>query len=294
MRRSFKSLCALAAALCAAAAFAQAPASRFTVQEMLKIRRVADPQLSPDGRWVAYQITVPDVAANRNRTQIYLIPSTGGEPKQLTSGNASASTPRWSPDGRRLAYTTGGQVWTMNPDGSDAKQLTNISTGASDPVWSPDGKWIAFASDVYPDCADDACNKQRDEAAEKNPVKPHVTTRLFVRHWVDWKGPKRTHVFVVASEGGTAKDLTPGDWDAPPFSVGDPADYAFSPDSKELAYARNPDRFEASSTNADIFLVAVAGGEPKRITGDNKGADKTPRYSSDGRYIAYRSQVTPA
>jgi dipeptidyl aminopeptidase/acylaminoacyl peptidase len=293
MKRLFKSLCALAVVTCAfSLARAQAPSARFTVQEMLKIQRVADPQLSPDGRWVAYQITVPDVTANRNRTQVYLIPATGGEPKQLTSGTSSASTPRWSPDGRRLAFVTGGQVWTMNTDGSDPKQLTNISTGAADPVWSPDGRMIAFASDVYADCADDACNRARDEEAEKNVVKAHVANSLLYRHWTEWKNGKRTHVFVVGLDGGAARDLTPGNFDAPPFSLGDPTDYAFSPDSKELAFARNTDKIEAASTNSDIFVVAVAGGEPRRLTGDNRGADKTPRYSPDGRYIAYRSQST--
>jgi len=293
MNSLFTRACAAALTLSAfVAAQAQGPAARFSVREMLKIQRVADPQLSPDGRWVAYQVTVPDVPANRNRTQIFVVAAAGGEPKQITNGAASSTGPRWSPDGRRIAYTTGGQVWTMNPDGTDPKQLTNISTGAADPVWSPDGKWIAFASEVYPDCPDDACNKRRDEEAEKNPVKPHVATRLFVRHWLNWKGPKRSHVFVVASEGGAAKDMTPGDWDAPPFSVGDPTDYAFSPDSKELAFARNTDKMEAVSTNVDVFVVPLAGGEARRLTGDNKGADKTPRYSSDGRFIAYRSQAT--
>src|SRR5215207_2772160 len=294
MNRLFTRACALALALSAFVSVqAQSPAARLSVQEMLKIQRVADPQLSPDGRWVAYQVSVPDVAANRNRTQLFVVAAAGGEPKQLTSGAASATTPRWSPDGRRLAFTTGGQVWTAGPDGSDRRQVTNISTGAADPVWSPDGKWVAFASDVYPDCADDACNKRRDEEAEKNPVKPHVATRLFVRHWVDWKGAKRTHVLVAPAEGGAARDLTPGDWDAPPFPLGGPTDYAFSPDSRELAYARNTDPLEATSTNSDIFVVPVAGGEPRRLTGDNKGADSTPVYSPDGRFVAYRSQTTP-
>ena len=293
MTTLFTRACALALMLSAAAgAQAQTPAARFNVQELLKIQRVADPQLSPDGRLVAYQITVPDVAANRNRTQIFIIPVYGGEPKQLTTGAASSTSPRWSPDGRRLAFITGGQVWTMSPDGTDRKQVTNISTGASDPVWSPDGRLLAFASDVYPDCADDACNRARDEAAGKSPVKAHVATRLFVRHWVDWKGAKRTHVFVAPAEGGAARDVTPGDWDAPTFSVGDPTGYAFSPDSKELAFERNTDKIESASTNVDVFVVALAGGEARRLTGDNKGADRTPRYSPDGRFIAYRSQAT--
>src|ERR1043166_8972190 len=256
MRRISMRLCVLALAFCAAAlAEGETPRARFTVQELLKVRRVAGPQLSPDGKWVVYQVTVPDVSANRSLTQIYLIPLAGGEPKQLTTGASSSSEPAWSPDGTRIAFVTGGQVWTMNPDGTDRKQVTSLSTGADGPLWSPDGKWIAFTSDVYPDCADDACNKRRDEEA-------------------------------------AARDLTPGDYDAPPFSLGDPTDYAFSPASKELAFARNTDKIEAASTNADIFVVPVAGGEPVRLTGSNKGADKTPRYSPDGRYIAYRSQAT--
>src|SRR5918912_2599344 len=256
MERLLTRACVLAVALCALApARAQTPRARLTVQELLKIRRVADPQLSPDGRWVAYQITVPDVAANRSRTQIYLISTGGGEPKQLTSGASSASEPRWSPDGKALAFVTGGQVWTMDASAGDRRQVTNLSTGADGPVWSPDGKWIAFTSDVYPDCADDACNKRRDEEAAANKYSAHVATRLLYRHWTDWKGDKRTHVFVVAAEGGAARDLTPGDYDAPPFSLGDPTDYAFSPDSKELAFARNTDKVEAVSTNADVYVV---------------------------------------
>src|SRR5215207_7558989 len=120
MNRLFTRACALALALSAFVSVqAQSPAARLNVQEMLKIQRVADPQLSPDGRWVAYQVAVPDLPANRNRTQIFVVATAGGEPRQLTTGTASSSAPRWSPDGRRLAYTSGNQVWTMNPDGSD-------------------------------------------------------------------------------------------------------------------------------------------------------------------------------
>ncbi|MBC7930994.1 MAG: S9 family peptidase, partial [Rubrivivax sp.] len=292
MKRLFARLCAFTLVFCATAAVAesQTERARLTVGELLKIQRVADPQISPNGETVAYQITVPDVAANRNRTQIYLISAEGGEPKQLTSGDASASTPRWSPDGNRLAFVTGGQIWTIG-EGDVRKQVTNLSTGAADPVWSPDGKMIAFVSDVYPGCRDDACNKTRDEQAGKNPVKAHTAGRLLYRHWTSWKGDKRSHVFVVPAEGGTARDLTPGDFDAPPFSVGDPTDYDFSPDSKELAFASNTDKAEATSTNSDIFVVSVEGGEARRVTGDNAGADKTPRYSPDGRFLAYRSQA---
>jgi len=295
MKRSVVSVLVLTLTLCAAVAdiTAQTTKRPMTVDDLLKVRRVGDPQLSPDGRFVAYQISDPDKAANRSRTQIYLIPVEGGEPVQLTSGDTSASSPRWSPDGTRIAFVRGGQIHTMDTKGGDIKTVTSISTGAGDPVWSPDGRMLAFVSDIYPECPDDACNQKRDKEAEESKVKAKTIDRLLYRHWASWKDGKRTHVFIVPADGSAAaRDLTPGDYDAPPFSLGGPTDYAFSPDSKELAFARNTEKVEATSTNNDIFIVPVTGGEARRITGDNKGSDQSPVYSPDGRYIAYRSQAT--
>src|SRR5918911_1271644 len=281
-------ICAL---VCASVVWAQTARRPMTVDDLLQVRRVGDPQLSPDGRWVAYSVAVPDRAANRSRTQIYLVSVDGGEAKALTSGESSSSSPRWSPDGRRIAFVTGGQLWTMDAAGGDRRQVTSISTGADAPVWSPDGRWLAFVSDVYPDCADDACNKKREADAEASKVKARVVDRLLYRHWTAWKEGKRTHVFVVSSDGGAARDLTPGDWDAPPFSLGGPTDYAFAPDSQKLAFVRNTDKVEATSTNSDVFIVPVTGGEATRITGTNLGADSSPAFSPDGRWMAYRSQA---
>jgi dipeptidyl aminopeptidase/acylaminoacyl peptidase len=294
MKRLVASSFAFALVLSASVAtFAQTGRQPLTINDLLKVRRVGDSQLSPDGRWVAYQVSVPDVEANRSRTQLYLISADGGAPKQLTSGTSSATSPRFSPDGKWIIYVMGGQLHAMEIATGQDRQITNISTGASDPVVSPDGRWIAFVSDVYPDCANDACNKQRDEQTEANKVKAHVVEGgLLYRHWTAWKGGKRTHVFIVSMSGGDTRDVTPGDFDAPPFSLGGPTDYAFSPDSKELAFARNTDKVGATSTNNDIFVVTPDGGEARRITADNKGSDQSPQYSPDGRYIAYRSQAT--
>ena len=283
---------AISVLILAFAAGANAQTGRFAVEDLLKVRRVSDPQVSPDGRQVAFVVGDVDLDGNRVVNQIYLVPVAGGPPKQLTSGTSSASSPRWSPDGKKIAFTTGGQIWVMDNDGGDKKQLTKISTGAGGTVWSPDSNWIAFTSEVYPDCNDDECNKRKDEAAEKSKVKAHITERLLYRHWNEWRDLKRSHVFVVSAKGGNARDLTPGDFDSPPYAASSNVDFSFSPDGKELAFVKNPDKVEATSTNSDIYLVALSGGAPRNITTRNRGYDATPVYTKDGRSIVYRSQAT--
>src|ERR1043165_2666936 len=146
-------------------ALAQATAHRLTINELLKVRRISDPQVSPDGRTVAFTITDPDKAANKSKTQIYLVSVDGGEPRQLTNGDQSSESPRWSPDGKRLAYIGDSQVWTIDVATGEKKKVTNAPTGADVPVWSPDGKWIAFTSDVYPECTTEEGNRRRAQAA---------------------------------------------------------------------------------------------------------------------------------
>ena len=275
-----------------ATSIATAQDRTYTIQDLLKVRRVGDPQISPDGTQVAFTVGDVNYDANRVVTQIYVVPLAGGSPKQLTDAQSSSTAPRWSPDGKKIAYVHSGQLWTMDSDGDDKDQLTKISTGAAAPVWSPNGNWIAFTSDVYPDCKDDECNKTKDAQAEASKVKAHITTRLLFKHWDEWRDVKRTHVFVVSSKGGAARDLTPGDFDSPPYAASSGVDFSFSPDSQEIAYLRNPDKVEATSTNSDIYIVPLAGGTPKNITSNNRGYDAGPVYTKDGSTILYRSQAT--
>ena len=290
MKRLVLSTCALVL-MFASLTYSQ-ESRHFNIDDLLKVRRVGDPQVSPDGKHVAFTIGDVNFDANRIITHIYLMPVGGGNMKQLTTGDSSATSPRWSPDGKKIAYTTGGQIWVMDVDGDDKEQVTKLATGASGPVWSPDGKWIAFTSDVYPDCPDEVCNTRKEDEATKSKIKAHTTDRLLFRHWNEWRDVKRTHVFVMPSNGGQARDLTSGDSDAPPYAVAGDIDYAFSPDSKELAYLRNPDKVEAISTNSDIYIVPITGGAARNITDRNRGYEDSPVYTDDGKYILYRSQAT--
>ncbi len=278
-----------------------------TLDDMFRIRRVSDPQLSPDGKWVAFTITEVLKDQNRTNSDVWLLPSSGGEPKQLTNAPKHDRHPRWSPDGKWIAFESNRngsyQIYLVSPEGGDAKQLTSISTEATAAVWSPDGKSLAFVSAVFPEFSvkpyaeSDALNKKKQDERENSKVKARIMTKLLYRHWDSWVDDKRQHVFVVPVAGGDPRDVTPGDRDAVPtsstFSAGD--DFDFSPDGKELAYTATPlpVQTEAWSTNHDVYTVNLATGEQKQIT-TNPAADGYPRYSPDGKYIAYRAQSRPA
>jgi dipeptidyl aminopeptidase/acylaminoacyl peptidase len=266
-----------------------------TFDDLISMHRVAEAEISPDGKWVAYTVATPDMDANRNATNLWMAPVAGGDAIQLTR-TGKDSSPKWSPDGKTIAFLSGrsgdSQVYVLSMEGGEAHPLTKLSTGADTVKWSPGGKTILFTSSVFPECKDDACNKKRDEENEKNPVKAHVAENLLYRHWTHWNEGKRSHLFVMAADGsGEAKDLTAGaDYDVPPDQRGEDSDINFSPDSKEICFTAVTDKVEATSTNGDLFIVPVSGGEPKRIT-TQTGFDGNPVYSPDGKYIAYRAQL---
>ena len=313
----------------------------FTFEDMMKLKRVGEPEVSPDGKWVIFSVVDVDLEANTKTPHIWIVPLVGMTQGPSTPQNASPSAnhsapvgmtgereiiadqdadrPRWAPDGKRFAFLStkegGSQVWIADFDGATGAvtrkyRLTLVGTEAGGELWSPDGKHILFTSDVYPECSlddrgEDLCSQAKTEQAEKSKVKAQVFDHLLFRHWNAYKEGKRTHIFLtdapvdVPDKPGqpfitfSYRDITPGDYDAPVFSLGGQDDYAFSPDGQEICYASNHDQNPAASTNNDLWIVPVSGGIAKNITADNPASDTSPLYSPDGRYIAYRAQQRP-
>jgi dipeptidyl aminopeptidase/acylaminoacyl peptidase len=265
-----------------------------TVEDLLAVKGVSDPHLSPDGKWVVYVVSELDPKTNKSNSDFWLVPIAGGEPKRLTTSSGSDNHPRWSPDGSQIAFVSdrGGsaQVWLLPIDGGEARALTTLPIDVAGPIWSPKGDKIAFAAEVYPGkTPEETAARDKEKAESKSKAK--TFDKLMIRHWSSWDEGKRSHLFVVDVKTGAAKDLAPKlEVNTPPAPFGGSSDYTFSPDSRMLAFTAEPVKDMAWSTNTDIWTVSVDGGELTNLTESNKGADAQPAYSPNGDAIAYVSQ----
>ena len=275
-------LVSTAALLVAAPAFAARPMS---INDLLTAVRVSDPQLSPDGVLVAFVRTSTDPSSLKRNSDIWVVPADGsGTPRLLVGGEKSENTPRWAPDGHHIAFisTRDGvpQVYVADADGSHIRQVTKVENGVQAPLeFSPNGEMLAFVADV--------------KMAPDPGVAVHHITRLFYRHWDEWRENVRHHVFVVPVAGGSATDLTAGDYDSPPTQQEDAA-VTFTPDSRSVVFVSNREGVdkETWTTNTDIWSVPVTGGAATKLT-TNPAADLQPEFTSDGRFMVVRAQRRP-
>jgi dipeptidyl aminopeptidase/acylaminoacyl peptidase len=269
---------------------AAAAATRvLTVDDLFRIQRVSDPRVSPDGRWVAYVVSTPDLAADKSTSRIWMVATAGGAPIPLTTKGSSASSPRWSPDGKYLGFlaTRGedaeSQVWLLNRLGGEAEQLTAVKQGVSSFVWSPDGARLALE-------IDDATPEQAGDTTwigtKAKTQRPFVIDRLqFKRDGTGYLDRRRTHIYVFdVATRAAARQITSGAWDDDGPT--------WSPDGRLLAFTSNRDSVDGND-NSDIWVVAsddtTKGTTTRRITSE-PGPDDNPAWSPDGKSIAYSRQ----
>lgn len=303
----------LAPAALATLALIAAPAARaaetakkpFTIQDLYRLKGVGEPALSPDGRTIVFTVSTTDLPAAKKTTNLWRVDADGTNLSRLTFTQGADTHPRFSPDGKTIGFlsTRSGdpQLHLLPLGGGEAERKTDFPGGVGSFFFSPDGKRVALVAEVHPSCGADAdCNRKADEAREKGKMKAHLSDRLPVRHWNAWRDDKRSHLLLLdlAEEGGSLRDLTPGDADVPAFALGGEAEVAFSPDGKALVFSSNRDEALAASTNSDLFEVPVDAPDaslasPRRLTGANRAWDGSPAFSPDGRFLAYRSQKTP-
>jgi dipeptidyl aminopeptidase/acylaminoacyl peptidase len=303
LRRNLLLTVSLGALLATSAPAAAAETHPFSIHDMLAMDRVSDPQVSPDGTQVAFVVRTTDLTANRGRTDLFLLDVKTKAVRRLTTNDASDTNPRWAADGRSLYFlsTRGGsqQVWRLPLAGGEAETVTSEPLDVDNLEVAPGGRLLVLSMEVFPGKSPADTKKALDE---KGGVKSSgmLFDRLFVRHWDAWKDGRRNHVFVLplgadGKAAGAAKDLMPQmDADAPTKPFGGLDDTAVAADGKTLVFTcKNVGREEAWSTNYDLWEVPTDGSAaPRKIT-TNPAWDATPRFSPDGKTLAYLAMSRP-
>lgn len=267
-------------------------------EDLFTIPRLSQLAVSPDGSRAAFVVKKFDMEANSGASSLWIADFTSKKVRQLTNSVASDWSPAWRGDDEVVFLSTRSakvQLWSISTVGGEALQLTDWPVPISHFVLAPDQKHAAVVAEVYPTCDTLACNREKAEAEEKNPVKARIYTELLYRIWDTWRDERRGHVlWTELGSKAEPRDLTPGAFQTPPLDLGGYSDLSISPDSKEVAFTANVTKNPAWNTNNDIFVVPVSGAKkPRNLTEDKEGGDAEPIYSPDGQYLAYVSVERP-
>ena len=280
---------------------AQSAPRPISVTDIFAFRDLHDPQISPEGQWIAYAMGTVNREEDKNEERIWMVPAAGGEAIPLTAEDVSSSHPRWSPDGKYLAFLSARnegktQVWLLNRKGGEAQKLTDTPQDVDDFEWSPDGQRLVLVlRDAKPEELEEAKTKEKEKGgAEKDKKaktpKPWVVDRLqFKQDTIGYLDRRRAHLYVFDVAAKSSTQVSSGDFDD--------EEPAWSPDGRRIAFTSNrslpdPDR----TYNTDIWLVAAdskdKGAHPTQVT-TNPGEDHQAAWSPDGKWIAYSSQLDP-
>jgi len=259
-----------------------------TVDDLFKIKRVSSPQLSPDGKWVAYTVSTTNLEKNESKTRIWKLPVEGGEAIPMTAEASSSSRPKWSPDGKYFSFLSARnkgktQVWALNSLGGEAIKLTDVKQGIGDYVWSPDGKRILL---TIKDPGPDDLEEDKDEETKKKKKKrPWVVDRLqFKEDAPGYLDNRRTHLYTFNMNDKKVTQVTSGNFDD--------SDPAWSPDGKSIAFVSNRTDNPDANDNSDIWIVSADNtdkGKTLLQLTKNTSVDNSPVWSPDGKSIAYIS-----